>query len=210
MTPATTPSAKARPAIRYQGKITTWHDERGFGFIAPNGGGAPVFLHIKAFAVPTRRPFAADVVTYELLHDPRGQPQAEAVAFARQRGASPDRAPQRFGTLFAITITIAFLLLLAILVRAGRLPAPVLGACLGMSMLAYLMYRSDKQAARTGAWRTSEQSLLLIGLAGGWPGALLAQRVYRHKSTKPSFQAAYWGTVTLNCIVLAALASCDG
>jgi hypothetical protein len=26
---------------RYQGKITSWKGEQGFGFIAPNGGGLP-------------------------------------------------------------------------------------------------------------------------------------------------------------------------
>jgi cold shock CspA family protein len=35
--------------MRYQGKITTWKDDQGFGFITPNMGGEPVFVHIKAF-----------------------------------------------------------------------------------------------------------------------------------------------------------------
>lgn len=33
--------------MRYQGRITKWKDDQGFGFIAPNGGGEPVFVHVK-------------------------------------------------------------------------------------------------------------------------------------------------------------------
>jgi uncharacterized membrane protein YsdA (DUF1294 family) len=44
--------------------------------------------------------------------------------------------------------------------------------------------------------------LHLIALAGGWPGALLAQKVLRHKSSKQSFQVVFWVTVLLNCAAL--------
>lgn len=36
--------------MRHQGKITTWKDDKGFGFITPNGGGEPVFLHVSSRA----------------------------------------------------------------------------------------------------------------------------------------------------------------
>nr|WP_229419515.1 DUF1294 domain-containing protein [Pseudoduganella dura] len=58
-------------------------------------------------------------------------------------------------------------------------------------MVAFIAYAIDKRAARAGRRRTSERTLLLIGLAGGWPGALLAQRLVRHKSSKKSFQVRF-------------------
>ena len=46
-----------------------------------------------------------------------------------------------------------------------------------------------------------------MALLGGWPGAIFAQRVFRHKSSKPSFQSVFWITVVLNCVALGALLS---
>lgn len=61
-----------------------------------------------------------------------------------------------------------------------------------------MAYAIDKSAARHGNWRTPEATLLLLGLAGGWPGALLAQQWLRHKTSKTSFQWKFHLTVVLN------------
>ena len=66
------------------------------------------------------------------------------------------------------------------------------------SILCFAAYARDKRAARTGRRRTPEQTLLLLGLACGWPGAFLAQRLLRHKSSKRAFQMKFWFTVVLN------------
>ncbi|WP_307720873.1 DUF1294 domain-containing protein [Pseudoduganella lutea] len=39
------------------------------------------------------------------------------------------------------------------------------------SLATFLAYFLDKRAARAGRRRTPERTLLLFGLAGGWPGA---------------------------------------
>ena len=49
----------------------------------------------------------------------------------------------------------------------------------------------------------SEQTLLTLSLLCGWPGALVAQQVFRHKTRKRSFRRVFWGTVTLNVLLLA-------
>lgn len=72
------------------------------------------------------------------------------------------------------------------------------------SLVAFAVYGIDKSAARRGAPRISEQTLLLIGLAGGWPGALVAQQLFRHKTRKRSFRRLFWATVAVNVLVLAA------
>jgi uncharacterized membrane protein YsdA (DUF1294 family) len=50
----------------------------------------------------------------------------------------------------------------------------------------------------------------MIALFGGWPGALVAQRVLRHTSSKASFQATFWATVLINCGVLGWLLTAKG
>lgn len=61
--------------------------------------------------------------------------------------------------------------------------------------------------ARAGRGRVSEQTLLTVGLFGGWPGALVAQQVFLHKTRKRSFRRMFWLTVLINVAVLAVLVS---
>jgi len=73
------------------------------------------------------------------------------------------------------------------------------------SVACFIAYALDKSAARKGRRRTPERTLLLLGLAGGWPGGLAAQQLLRHKSSKTSFLAKFWFTVLLNLALLVAL-----
>jgi uncharacterized membrane protein YsdA (DUF1294 family)/cold shock CspA family protein len=193
--------------VRYQGKITDWKDDKGFGFITPNGGGQRVFVHIKSFSSRQQRPAGNEIVTYELVHDAKGRPQAGSVAFVREREAPASSSGQGNAPLM---LTAAFLVFIAGSVFAGRLPIAVAGLYLGASLVAFVAYALDKSAARNDRWRTQESTLHLFALAGGWPGALAAQRLLRHKSRKQSFQFVFRITVILNCCALAWFYSSSG
>ena len=84
--------------------------------------------------------------------------------------------------------------------------APVL-ALLGvyavMSAVTFVTYGVDKSAARRGTWRVPESTLHLLALACGWPGALLGQRFFRHKTRKQPFRTIFWSNVIINCAALA-------
>ncbi|MBD1577128.1 DUF1294 domain-containing protein [Vibrio sp. S11_S32] len=72
--------------------------------------------------------------------------------------------------------------------------------CFIMSLVTFIVYWKDKRAARKDLWRTPEKTLHILAFAGGWPGALIAQKVFRHKTRKLSFQIIFLLMVTLNCI----------
>jgi uncharacterized membrane protein YsdA (DUF1294 family) len=73
------------------------------------------------------------------------------------------------------------------------------------SLLTFALYAFDKRAARRRERRTPERTLLLAGLACGWPGAVMAQHWLRHKSSKTSFLVWFWITVALNAGLLVLL-----
>jgi cold shock CspA family protein len=110
--------------MRYQGKITHWKDDKGFGFITPNGGGQQVFVHIKSFANRQRRPSIESSVIYEMKTDAKGRPQAENVVYVGDRTTVP--APAGQGTA-SLIFTAVFLVLVAAVVFAGKLPHQALG-----------------------------------------------------------------------------------
>ncbi|WP_241673242.1 DUF1294 domain-containing protein [Lacisediminimonas profundi] len=196
-----------RAGVRYQGKITSWKDDQGFGFITRNDGGKPAFVHISAFSNRKRRPVGSELVTYELKTDPKGREQAHSVAFVGERSAAASASGH---SNIAVILSAVFLSLLAGATLAGKLPLVVPGLYVLASAVAFVAYAIDKSAARDGRWRIQESTLHLFALAGGWPGAAVAQRLLRHKSSKPSFQAAFVATAILNCGALAWLLSSHG
>lgn len=66
------------------------------------------------------------------------------------------------------------------------------------SAVAYYLYAKDKAAAVRGSSRVAENSLHLVALAGGWPGALIAQQRLRHKTKKRRFRGIFWIIMLLN------------
>lgn len=80
------------------------------------------------------------------------------------------------------------------MIKAGIVAAVMLLA----SAVAFAAMWRDKRAAERGARRTPEATLHLIEVAGGWPGSLVGQRLFRHKTRKLSYQAVFWGCVLVN------------
>lgn len=193
--------------MRYQGRIANWKDSQGFGFVVPNGGGEKAFVHINAFSARLRRPIDGDLITYELAVDEKRRFQAENIRFSNERVSSTVPKNNRsFDTIFIVLF--GSFLLMAVL--AGKLPLVALGVYCLASALAFLAYALDKSAAQNNRWRTKESTLHLIGVVGGWPGALLAQKRLRHKSKKKEFQTVFWATVIINCSALVWLLTTSG
>lgn len=71
--------------------------------------------------------------------------------------------------------------------------------------LTLVVYGVDKLAARKAWRRIPESTLLIFGFVGGWPGAIVGQQAFRHKTQKQPFKTRFIISVMLNITVLAAL-----
>lgn len=73
-----------------------------------------------------------------------------------------------------------------------------------MSIVTFVTYAIDKYKSQRGMWRIPERTLHLLGLCCGWPGAMLARRLLRHKSQKAAFRRVFWLMTALNVLALSA------
>lgn len=81
-----------------------------------------------------------------------------------------------------------------------------LGLVAGMSMACFVVYGIDKQRAANGSRRIPERTLHLLAFFGGWPGGVLAQRKFRHKTRKMPFLIAFWAVVVLHFAIVGSVA----
>ena len=84
----------------------------------------------------------------------------------------------------------------------GYTPLLVTYVYLFSSLSNYLVYAIDKRAAKKQKQRVAENTLHILSILSGWPGAILAQQWLRHKTQKKSFRRLFWTTVLFNCGLL--------
>ena len=186
-----------------KGRLTQWDDAKGYGFITPDDGGPKLFVHAKAFGLRPQRPFVGERLSYREGQDAQGKRRALDVQSLEPRAAPVPTRPRDGGlVLLLIPAFAAFVLATHLL---WGVPNWFWGAYSAMSMATFIVYALDKRAAQRGGWRVAEGTLHVLSLACGWPGALLAQQLLRHKSTKREFRRLYWLTVVVNIAAFTAI-----
>lgn len=193
--------------MRIKGKITSWKEEKGFGFITPTGGGKQIFVHIKAFHNRKKIPAINQPVTFTLSTDKQGRSCAEKVTRAGEVLSKNTKKGNNYCVIF---VPILFAVFVGVSALTNKIEFLVFPFYLAISLLTFILYAVDKSAAQNGSWRTQESTLHLCSLVGGWPGAMIAQQTLRHKSKKQSFRAVFWITVMLNIGVFIWLNTSDG
>ncbi|MGB5961334.1 MAG: cold shock domain-containing protein [Coleofasciculaceae cyanobacterium] len=68
-----------KPSLR-KGILTTWKDDRGFGFIKNIDGNKDIYLHISQLKGMNRRPKVGDTIIYELKTETDGKLRAANAA----------------------------------------------------------------------------------------------------------------------------------
>ena len=186
------------------GKLTQWDTTKGYGFITPDTGGVKLFVHIKAFGPRAAPPVAGERLTYELGIDTRGKPRALTVRGATVNAPLPLKSRHTSSHLWLVPAFAAFYLLVQV---RWPLPPLVWGGYMAMSLATFIVYFGDKRAACLGRARVSETTLHGLALACGWPGALLARQLLRHKSSKRHFRRIFGLTVALNILLFVLFAT---
>lgn len=178
--------------MKKAGRVTSWNADQGYGFIDVHADVKDIFFHITALQNRSVRPKPGDRVMFELGKGKDGRMQASNVSILG--------APEPQNQASVLPVFLAAIALAAIFAGAlgGFLPRLAGAISLVMSIVAFLAYNADKTRANRKEWRTPEAHLHFLALCGGWPGALAAQHLLRHKNRKQEFQAAFWGTVVLN------------
>jgi len=74
-----------------------------------------------------------------------------------------------------------------------------------INVLTMAIYGADKMAARKGMRRVPEATLLAFGVTGGWPGAILGQQLFRHKTQKQPFKTYFMVSIVLSIAGMAAV-----
>ncbi|MDN2662729.1 cold shock and DUF1294 domain-containing protein [Psychromonas sp. 14N.309.X.WAT.B.A12] len=201
--------------MKFQGKVINWNDDKGFGFVEPNGGGTRAFVHIKAFNSRSRRPVNGELIIYELVHESGNRYKATNIRFARDNNKEKTKSHERHSPknskpknskpksyILSSIFTVLFCIGLVLAVFSRKLPFFIGFAYVLISLITILVYAQDKYSAQTGRWRTSVATLHFLSLIGGWPGALIAQKVLRHKTSKSEFISTYRVTVFFNIATL--------
>jgi uncharacterized membrane protein YsdA (DUF1294 family)/cold shock CspA family protein len=193
-----------------KGTIKNWDERKGFGFVTSARVGRDVFVHKTAFPKYSLDPQAGDKILYTLEIDADGRPAAQSAKFLDpQKSTRPNRKPKNRSTP-SLLLALSTLTALLIGWAFGYVQTVLVVYISVISFLTFLIYARDKSKAQSDGWRTSERSLHLLGVFGGWPGAALAQQWLRHKSNKVSFRRVYWLTIVLNLAALVWLHSTQG
>lgn len=176
---ATTPPESPTPVPLdpvQTGKVIKWADDRGFGFIQPDGGGENVFVHISGCLNNSRRPKEGDEVSFQVNREQR---RTKAVN-VRIKGLLPlpDTTTIANG-VGALCLVTYFSYVFGLI----DLWWPLV-AYMGLSIVTFGFYYVDKKRAENKQWRITGTSLHTLEAIGGWPGALLAMGMLRHLTRK--------------------------
>ena len=74
-----------------------------------------------------------------------------------------------------------------------------------VNVLTIVIYGVDKLAARKAWRRVPESTLLIFGMVGGWPGAIVGQQSFRHKTQKQPFKTYFIISVIVSIVAMVAI-----
>lgn len=172
-----------------QGIIINYNPEKGYGFIRTSAYEENVFVHIREVK-NARELEVGQEVSFEVVNNPKG------IAAVNVQAGAKAKSP------YAVFGVSALLLMLLFFSLAQHYFQALISYFIAINLSTFLLYGYDKVIARTEKLRVPELNLQALALLGGSPAALLAQKLFRHKTIKGSFQIVYWLIVAVQVVLL--------
>ena len=162
-----------------QGYIIHFNQEKGYGFIRTEEHEENIFVHISEVTNANELEQGQEV-EFKIEKTKKGLSAVQVVAGAKQR--SP----------YFIFGAISFIFILLVFAYLSQKMHLLLAYLLSINFATFLLYGYDKFISSGESLRVPELNLQILALLGGSPSALFAQKFFRHKTLKRSFQLIYW------------------
>lgn len=185
--------------------LESWNVRRGYGFIQPSLGRKTVFAHVRDFEGLEFAPRVGQEFSFDPVVMEDGRMQARHIQLVKEAPDRDARSRSAAGPIVGSLVFLIFVLEYILLGIVYPMPLWPIAAYAALSFLTFLLYAEDKSKARKGRWRVAESSLQVISLLGGWPGAILAQQLLRHKTRKRGFLTVFWTAVVVNMAAFAGI-----
>lgn len=202
----TVPMITLQPRTPYQGVISRWNDQSGYGFIRLDNSNNSVYFHISSYGYEHSRPEEGDrVVFYAHWNEEKKKYSATRVLQEEDEKALPKAGVVDFDVAYEgrFSSVIFSVLILFYFFALFWAKWEFAAAILIISGLTFSLYRRDKwYALIKKKFRIPETDLYISALLGGWPGAIVARRFYRHKISKSRFMIFFWACMVLNTVVV--------
>ncbi len=177
-----------------EGFVVKFDEKRGFGFIRSKELSQDAFVHIQD--IPNQRSLSVgQQVRFETRQSDKGIVAVEIVPGKKRT------SPYYLYGITALIVTVAATVLLFSWADFHIIVAYLLS----VNLSTFLFYGYDKMIAGSSMLRVPEWILHSLSIAGGSPTGLVAQKVFRHKTIKGSFQFVYWTIVIIQVVIIGLL-----
>ena len=167
-----------------QGYVIHFNEEKGYGFIGSDEYEENIFVHITQVKNSDELS-QGQVVEFTIEKTKKGLAAINVIAGEKQA------SPYLFFGLISLFLS------LAIFTYALQHLQIILSYFIAINLTTFSLYGYDKFISSGEKLRVPELTLQALAILGGSPVALLAQKFFRHKTIKGSFQIVYWLIVIL-------------
>ncbi len=164
-----------------QGKVIHFNVEKGYGFIYSDKHEDNIFIH-KSNIKNSNNLSQGQSVEFQVEKTKKGLSAISVIAGDKEQ--SPYFI---FGVLSALIAIGVFSYL-----YFYETIQPIFSYLLAINITTFLLYGYDKLISAGEKVRVPEWNLHALAILGGSPAGLSAQKLFRHKTLKGSFQLVYW------------------